>query len=536
LLAESTWRLRRALQEAEQWVHGGDRYVDFGIKLHVVRGDSRGRAVIPGMAPVVSVETRTFGGMLDTRTLQVVGDSERPAVWYASEAQLPLLLHDSTMPPKLLVFGAMGAGKTRTLAPWLVLRALEFTGTGIELGGTAPTTERLGMLTEALTAIMPADWYQYRAHQRLFMLRNGTRIRLIATTPRSAALGSPVQGWNWGASASDEIQDSLVANADIEARGRRAPDGVYRRFCTATAKDSPEWRTFRDKLQSSVNWGIERLEGRSNAFVFPAFWDSLKEEYDERTYQRLVLAMDVGPERATYPTFSREHNVRPVPQVGSKDITSKRVGAGGLLGHDPGRLQDVSLLLKCYRVREGRKDVEHWYVVDEWTTPQSTTEEHALHVKAELQDKWELQWPEPDEPKVIVRCDPYGDSDQRTDRSVYTTWKHAGFKILSAAYTPKGLGKGRVPKEAGIEMVNRLFCNAAGKRRLFIACDDKRKPCAPKLVEALEMSERDEHGKAETQAKNKLDLSHWAAALRYALWPYEKMRGSQGIRTGEALV
>jgi hypothetical protein len=55
-------------------------------------------------------------------------------------------------------------------------------------------------------------------------------------------------------------------------------------------------------------------------------------------------------------------------------------------------------------------------------------------------------------------------------------------------------------------------------------------------VEALEMSERDEAGKAEAQKKGASDLSHWPAALRYALWPYERVRSKQGITTGRALV
>ena len=530
MLSETTWRLRKALAEADGLVHG-NRYVDMGVRVHVVRQDlEHGVETVAGTPPVVSVGTHEVGGMLDSRTLRIVGKSLKPRVWYASEAQARLLFGLGTA-PKVLCYGGMGAGKTRTLAPYLLLRALELTGRCVELGGTAPTIERLGMLTEALAELMPADWYTYRAKERLFLLRNGTRIRLVATTPRSAALGSPCQGWTWAASVSDEVQDQIAANADIEARGRRAPGGIYRRFCTATAKDSPEWRTFRDHLRSTGNWSIERLDGPSNAFVWPAYWESLKQELDARTYQRLVLAMDVGPERSVYPAYSRDDSVRPVPELGARDVTRQRVGAAGLVGHDPGTLQDVSLLLKCYEI--GGTDC--WFVVDEITTSQTTTEDHVLTVQRRLQERWDLQWPGEDEPKVLVRCDPQGDSDNKTDRSVYTTWRLNGFEIKSAAYTPKGQPKGRVPKDAGIEMINRLFCSAAGKRRLFVACDEHRKPAAPRLIEALEMSERDELGKAETKIKGKTDFSHWPAALRYALWPYERMREGQGVQSAGAL-
>jgi hypothetical protein len=192
----------------------------------------------------------------------------------------------------------------------------------------------------------------------------------------------------------------------------------------------------------------------------------------------------------------------------------------------------VSILLKCYQI----EDAECWFVIDEITTQQTTTEEHVRAVKRRLQQHWDLQWPGEDEPKVLVRCDPQGDSDNKTDRSVYTTWGLEGFRIKSAAYTTKGQPRGRVPKDAGIDMTNRLLCNAAQERRLFVACDSQRRLCAPKLVEAIELSERDEAGKAETKIKGKRDYSHWPAALRYALWPYERARGRKGLAIGGALV
>lgn len=512
-LAERTWRLRRALREAEDLCRG-DRLVDYGVRLHVVRQDPRGADVIPGLEPVVSLRVQDYGGVYDTRARCWVGPSRQPTIWYASEEQAALLDVE-----RVLVYGAMGAGKTRVLSMWLVLRAIELLGQGVELGATAPTLERLGVLTETLADLMPCAWYTYRARERLYVLRGGVRIRMISTTPRSQAVGSPVQGWNWAAAASEEIQDSTAANADIEARGRRAPGGVYQRFAGATAKDSREWRQFRDQLLKSGHWRVEHLPGQSNPFVSSVYWQRLRDEYDDRTYRRIVLAQDVGPERATYPSYDPHETLRPLPEVGARDATRSHVGEAMLIGHDPGTLQDVSLYLRCYHVHGD----DCWWVVDETTTPQSTTEEHVLTVKERLQQRWELQWPGDDEPRALVRCDPQGDSDNRTDRSVYTAWRYEGFRILSAAYTPKGKPQGRVPKEAGIEMVNRLLCSASGKRRLFIDVDADGKPMAPRLAEALELSERDELGRAEVKVKGKPDLSHWPAALRYALWPYERL-------------
>ena len=242
--------------------------------------------------------------------------------------------------------------------------------------------------------------------------------------------------------------------------------------------------------------------------------------------------MDVGPERMVYHTWDREKNLVPVPLIGAKDITQRVIGASALVGHDPGKLFDVSLLLRAYEIR-GKTQ---WWVIDEYTTETTTIDQHISGFKEYLQANWSLQYPQSDEPKVLVRADPYSDSsEEHPDKGVYHAWKLHGFKALSAAYNNKGEGKGRVPKEARIEMVCRLFCNAVGERRLFIACDEHRKPCAPRLVESIELSERDEGGKAETQKKNRRDLSHWPAALGYALWPYERIRDIAGVRYSEGI-
>jgi hypothetical protein len=108
---------------------------------------------------------------------------------------------------------------------------------------------------------------------------------------------------------------------------------------------------------------------------------------------------------------------------------------------------------------------------------------------------------------------------------------------MSATYNKQGEPRGIIHKDAGIEMVNRLLRNAAGQSRLFVACDDRGAAAAPKLVEALEMSERDIQGKAETQPKGSpTDLSHWAAALRYALWSYERLRDVSRKQQGDIVL
>jgi hypothetical protein len=243
-----------------------------------------------------------------------------------------------------------------------------------------------------------------------------------------------------------------------------------------------------------------------------------------------------------YTAWDREQNLRPVPQIGAEDVTAEVLAPWGrnlsvLVGHDPGKLYDVSLLLKAYRLRGQRR--HSWWVVDELTTSQTTTEQHVVELLKVARDRWgcnQLDWrgnAAEHGPRVFVRADPYsnsGNDASAPDRSVYTIFRKAGLSILPAAMSasPAGMTKAaRVPKDAGIEVVNGLLHNAAGERWLYVACDDRRQPLAPRLVEALEMSERDGDGRAEAQRKDRHDLSHWPAALRYALWTLERPRVSE---------
>jgi hypothetical protein len=502
-----------------------------------------GEEFLPGLPPLRPVAIEHLGGMLDTVTRKLAGPSECPVVWYVGERQASILLRRDPDRSRTLLYSSEGGGKTVLMSQWLILQVVWLLQAGEPgaIGATAPTHERLQTLVKAIGERIPIDgpksrkagaWATYYTEQREFRFASGHFIQCRSTKKQSEATGSPIQGFTWKASGDDELQDTAAngADPDIEMRLRGARTSY--RMCTATAKDSPSWRTFRDAKQTSPNWSIERLSYLETPFIWPDHWQRAMQEMSPREWQRRGLALDVGPERMLYHTWDREKNLRPVPRIGAKDITSRVIGAAALVGHDPGKLFDVSLLLRCYEV-QGRR---LWWVEDEYTSESTTIDQHIAGFKAYLQDKHGLQYPDPTEPQVLVRCDPYSDSsDNAPDRGVYTAWKLAGFKALSAAYNKQGLGKGRVPKEARIEMVCRLLCNAGNERRLFVACDDRRAPVAPRLVESIELSERDEAGKAETQRKNKRDLSHWTAALGYALWSYERLRDVTGVRVVEGL-
>lgn len=525
------------MRDARSLTSDGGRYIDYGVRLYTVIADEGGDAVLAGR-PDVRVarirEPEDFGGIWDTRLMRWHDQSANPVVWYASEEQRRIIVHGPELPDRILCRGAEGAGKTRgVVAPWALLRAIEFAGQHVELGGTAPTMRRLETLRLALFERAPHDWYTWRQRDCLMRMPLGVDLRLVSTHRASEAEGSPVQGFDWAASFPDELQDQLHAVDDILARGRRAPGGRYRQCASASVKDTSAYRTFEEKWKANPLCAVVPLIGPSNPFVSPKHWENLRTSLDDRSYRRRVLAESVGPERAIYPSWSRTDNVRPVPRIGARDVTARVLGGyHALVGHDPGQLQDVSIILKCYEVRGQRQ----WWVVDEVWTEHTTTEEHVSVLGQRLRTEWQLQRPGEDEPQVLVRCDPQGDSDNKTDRSIYTVFRLAGFRILSAAYTAKGQPTGRVPKDPAIDMVRGLLCARSGDRRLFVACDERRDPCAPHLVQAFEEAERDVLGRAEVKVKGVADLSHAPAALRYALWPYERPREFEGIRESEGIV
>ncbi len=482
-----------------------------------------------------------FGGMFDTRLGRYYDESPNPVVWMCSAEQRRLIVGDDNVPLQTLVEGGEGAGKTTgALARWLLLRMVrDFLGRGLEFGCTAPTQSRLERVKQALMEAMPPDWYSYRQRDWLFTFASGAhRLRLVSAHRQSEAEGSPVQGYDWAGGGADEAQDQLDTIEDIRARGRRAIGGLFPLLLTATFKSSPSYRSFRDKWSATANRGIEKLSCYTNPYVEPEFWAARRRELTAREFIRRIEAGDVGPERQTYYAWDRAQNLRPVPRIGAEPITEILLARWGqrysiLGGHDPGNLFRATLLLRAYRVR-GIID-PCWWVIDEITSQDATTETHVKHLTERLRQRWQCQLldrkgrPAEDGKRVLLRADPWtdiGNDQQQPDKSVYKVFKAAGYRILPARIKPstETIKPMQVPLDAGIEMVNTLFCNAEGVRRLYVDCDDQRQPAAPRLVESLETSQRDLEGKAERNKKDYRDPSHWPACLRYSLWELEKPR------------
>lgn len=554
LYSDLTWQKRQYERELRKRVASIDHYVDIGVELRTVVADPNGEQLIPDAPLMRIVRTKKTGGIVDTEQGRLVAPSQKRRIWYCSEDQEPIILHAKTLPLGLQIIASEGAGKTTILPQWHYFRWLEHIGKDKEGGQIAPTRRRLAAFLVEFHKHFPREWYWYVKSEGLIVLADGTRLRLVSTHQQSKEEGSPLQMYTWAWGGADEMQDQTARHADMQMRGRGAIAGRFKQARMMSPKDSTAYRSYRDSLSTNPDWSIIRLLGKRSPFIAAEHWERQTRALSPREYQRRVLAMDVGPERQLYHTWSRgeaphwDGNVRMLP-LNARDVTAEVLSQWGkhfsiLAGHDPGKLFDVTEFLKAYvcpmspaekKAREAaRIPLWDWYVVDEITTEQTTTEQHVAAVLERARTKWncnQLDWkgrPVVDGDRICVRADPYSDSSSgdQPDRSVYTTWRQHGVTIWPAAYkaSQETVKVSRIPKEARIELGCRLLCDAAGVRRLFVLCDDRRELAAPRLVEAYETMERDEIGKAETQRKDHKDLSHWPASVGYALWLLEKPR------------
>lgn len=532
---------KRALQRDVRAEANDDRrLVDFGVTMRVVRMDlEHGDYLLPDCPPLTVLREHSFGGMVDTWGAasdgrpDFVGPSVDPAIWYCSEDAEPIILHGDDMPGRLLVYGSEGAGKTRVLVMWAGLQVLEATGSGHIIGLTSPTNPRAAEIVEAVGELWPESWYRFADKKKTFTCRNGVRLQLQSTYKQSKKAGSRVQTFNWRSAASDEIQDSLDADADIEMRGRKAPGGAMKRLCTATSKDSSEFRAWREKAlvakdnDGRLLWEKRVLLGRRSPFIWPKFWDEKSGTLSKREARRRIGAEDLPSENRVYYGFTREKNILVKPEV-ARDIAAEVLGIfrplarkyrgspfGMLAGHDPGEIRNVTHLFKPYLYR----DAILWLVIDRYITQRTTAEKHAAGLKRHVQEKHGLNYEDDDSasPRLLVMCDPHGRGDSNTDYdTVYGAFIREGLDI----FNPAG-DASKIPSQARRDMMNSLLDPEVGEARLCVAKDADGTICAPELVEAFEELERDAGGRAEKGKKNENDKTHHPVSCGYGLWPFE---------------
>lgn len=544
------WKERAILRDVEKSLDETTRYLDMGVVLRViVRDETNGEPLVAGVPPVRVVREHRLGGMVDLWGEHTdgrpswCGPSASPVVWLCSEAQEPMILHADDAPLWQLVQGSEGSGKTYALAMWCGLRVLEHVGHDREIGITAPVTKRMRHVQNAIRKTWPAHWYRWREVLHQYQFRAGPTVQLVSAHTSRSDEGSPIQGANWVAHGGDELQDHFDKEDDIVMRGRSAPDGRYKRLNTSTAKDSAAWRDFRRVVEGSPVWRFAKMLGTANPLVSPEHWARLRAGgMTQREWDRRVLALDVPPEKQLYYNWRRTNddgtpaNLMPIP-IGAVDVTAdvlasygRRIGV--LVGHDPGTLQHVSMFLKAYKLTP--RDRHHrWFVVDEVTSPESTVRAHVADVLKRLQEHhgcnltdWKGR-PSESSPVALVRIDPHTQTGtEHPGRDLYTVWRQFGLIALAAAYQPGTTKPQTIKKESRFDLMNVLLCDDVGgaERRLLVACNDRGAPAAPRLVSAFESLERNEAGEGEADGKGKGDLSHWPAAVGYAVWQVERPR------------
>jgi len=551
VLTNLTFQERQLEKEIARDVTAVDRFIDISVRLRTVVADPEGDELIDGKPNLRVVHERLLGGLLDTkagRLVRIDPDLLEPVDWFCSEEQEAILF--ARKPTAQLVEGSEGSGKTTLLAEWHYVQWLSHLGEKREGLQTAPTNVRLGLVKREIGKLWRPTWYRYVNRKDFvgYELCEGSAIRMVSTHKQSEAGGSPVQGFNASWAGADEKQDQIEVHDDVESRGRASRDGVFPQLGTATVKDSTAYRNLKSRIVTGGEWALRSLvvcreipgEGAGihfemcTPFVTRAFVESKLASMTEREFRRRFFAEDQGPERMLYHTWSRA-NLRAIP-ANAVDVTERELrGEGNMLalrvGFDPGNLFDVSIPLKAFRIPGHPRPF--WWVVGEITTEQSTTDVHIKELLRVAGARWNCNLRDRKGvivgPQIAVRADPYGDTGNdanRPDITVYKSFRNAGIIIRPAAYTPSTtkVMVAKVPKEARIDMVCTLLRAANGERRLFVDVDERGQAVAPKLVEAFEMMERDEAGQAETQKKNKKDMSHWPAAVGYGLWSIEKPR------------
>lgn len=531
-MASSSTKRRRLFERAEEYVFGEQRFVDFGVVLRTVRQSyADGVELLEDCPPLALIREQRLGGMLDTHLERVdfCGPSVDPVFFYCAENIEALILHGAELPRRLLLEGAMGAGKSETLVAWLYARCAELVGRGLHIGCTAPTGPRIGAITAKIFQKWPQRWWRWKERDQMLSVATDTEVQFISTHQSSKAEGSRIQAFGWAAHAGDELQDCVVEDGNIEMRGRNAPGGgkSFKRINTATPKDDTAWRNWKARIAKLPDlWHQEKMSGFASPFIAPEFWEEKKRLLDPDEYRRKVLAEDMPSRLAIYHQWDRARNLVALPDI-AVDVTEavlahyrSMTNPHGrfvlLAGHDPGEIYNTTEVLRLYLFGE----LPVWMSVGEFITRQTTAGQHFAQFRAYLEREFETDFVDPDDGdrKCLVICDPHGRGESKTDyQTTYLAAQKAGIDVYSAAAQSQ-----IVKRRPRVAMVNRLLCAATMKARLVVGIKPDGTHCAPKLVAAFESLKREHEGQVEPSRKGENDQTHPPVAVGYALWPFEQ--------------
>ena len=434
--------------------------------------------------------------------------------------QLPGLLFDEPGVIDVLFLGAPRGGKTLGLIVGALLDSLEMP---LAQGGLiAPTAPRLGILwDEALRLLGPLGWVaQTRLSENEIHLHNGATWKFVAAQAASRNLGVPMQGYTWAWARPDERQNiNDQAFAEILLRGASYGDR-YRVRSSATNQNIAPFQRALDEYRNNPGKKLIPVPGKLNSFIADSTWEAFKHSgnWSEEDYRRIINAEVIAAEGLIYKSFGYAENIPriiPVRRDITADLTFEIEGNQGpaytwVIGQDFGWQVNASVMLKAYQ--DGSDRV--WFAHDELLTRGLTTAEHARQLIALMRRKYNAE-PE----QLYVIADPHVNKPD-TDESDYVQFRRAGLRTRRAA-------GGRIDMKHRFGMVTAMLCDSGGRRRLFIARDGNGTPCCPKLIESFKTYCYAENGKPEQFGKDsRRDPSHPTDALGYALYPWERIRGT----------
>jgi hypothetical protein len=345
-------------------------------------------------------------------------------------------------------------------------------------------------------------------------LKNGTILQFRSTKKQAKNAKSPIAGldWHWVVPDEEAYMDDDEMR-EIDARGRISKR--YQIFSSATNEPIHAFQMRLIKYERDPDTLVVRYSGPDNCFTPIEHWEAMKSRLSPEDFDRYVNCKDVPREGRVFPAFEYTASTAKLPPA-SLDITAKltydryKVPYQYVIGWDPGVIASASVVLKAFAGQGA--DERNWYVLDEITTRDATTEHHAHDVV-----KWLLSRGIRLD-SVLVLGDPHENKD--TDRSDYHQMRAAG---LTVARSNQGV---QIERKHRISMTNALLKDASGRRRLFLAAGDLGPPRAQKLAECLGQLMYRPNGEIDYEHKTWRNLAHWGDALGYGLFPFEKLRGS----------
>lgn len=487
------------------------RFIDCGARPRLYDRGPDGRPVPVRWLP------RLYGGVYDSFAAAYV-PGRRPAKVIelkVHRGQLQLFeLLGSSGPRRVLGLGAPGGGKSMGIVAVAIALALRHpNGIG---GVVAPTGQRLEVVwRKVLELLEPAQVIRaVRVSTRDLVLANGTTIQFRAAARRSDTYGSPIAGHDWQWAVEDEQQNIDDDSCrEVDARGRIARH--YQVFSSATNDPRHEFQTRLQEYEANPEKRVVRFAGPDNCFTPLEHWEALRRNWSAADYERLVNCVEVPREGRVYPTFSYRESTRALPTAGdvTPQVTAEKfqVAAHYVVGWDPGVVASASVILKAFRLRPHLPELT-WFVVDEVTTRDATTEFHARDLAEWFQRRGvQLR-------HVLVVGDPH--ENKEADRSDYHVMQAAGFA------TKRANGGAKIERKHRLSMVNALLCDAAGERRLFLAAGPTGPACATKTAECFGHLMYTPSGDIDMRHKTYLNLAHWGDAVGYGVFPWERIRGA----------